>query len=164
MSWEKDLRSVTVERRAVEMEWRSLVVVVSRPSDRLIKLKLMIAGEIFYIVSAYAPQSGETENIKEDILKDREDLMSRVPRTEYIVVGADLNGQVGKNQVFFKECMEGKAMPKEKRRGENLGKHGEYTYTFFMKDIHCRSHKPQCCIFCPIFVTHNESNTQVRWT
>ena len=41
-------------------EFKEKVVEVSRPSDRLIKLKLVIAGEIFNIVSAYAPQSGET--------------------------------------------------------------------------------------------------------
>ena len=48
-------------------------------------------------MSAYAPQSGETEKIKEKFLKDWEDVMSRVPKTEKIVVGADLNGHVGRN-------------------------------------------------------------------
>ena len=78
----------------VSPEFKEKVVEVSRPSDRLIKLKLVIAGEIFNIVSAYAPQSGETEKIKEEFLKDWEDVMSRVPRTEKIVVGTDLNGHV----------------------------------------------------------------------
>ena len=53
------------------------------------------------IVSAYAPQSGETEKIKEDFLEDWEDMMSRVPRIENIVGGADLNGHVGKNPSVF---------------------------------------------------------------
>ena len=61
----------------------------------------MIAGEIFNIMSTYAPQSGDTENIKEEVLKDWEDLLSRVPRTENIVVGAELNGHVGKNPGVF---------------------------------------------------------------
>ena len=39
-------------------EFKEKVVEVSRPSDKLIKLKLVIAGEIFNIVSAYAPQIG----------------------------------------------------------------------------------------------------------
>ena len=38
--------------------------------------------------------------------------MSRMPRTVKIVVGADLNRHVGKIQVFFKDCMEEKAMAK----------------------------------------------------
>ena len=37
-------------------EFREKVVEVSRPSERLIKLKLVIAGDIFNIVSAYAPE------------------------------------------------------------------------------------------------------------
>ena len=98
-------------------EFKEKVVEVSRPSDRLIKLKLVIAGEIFNIVSAYAPQSAETVKIKEEFLKDWEDLMSRVPRTEKIVVGDDL-----KIQVFFKECMEEKARAKGTEKGRRSWK------------------------------------------
>ena len=84
---------------------------------------MVIAGEIFNIVSAYAPQSGETEMIKEEFLKDWEYVMSRVPRTEKIVVGADLNGHVGeKIQVVFKECMEEKDMAKGTEKGRPLWK------------------------------------------
>ena len=106
-------------------EFKEKVVEVSRPSDRLTKLKLMIAGEIFNRVSAYAPQSVETEKRKEEFLKDWEDLLMRVPRTKKIVVGADLNRHVGNIYVFFKECMEEKAMATGTERGENLGKHGD---------------------------------------
>ena len=122
-SWEKDKRFFTVDRRAVETEWgvimspefKDKVVEVSRPSDRLIKLKLVIAGEIFNIVSAYAPQSGETEKIKEEFLKDWEDVMSRVPRTEKIVVRADLNGHVGKNPGVFQRVHGGKGCGQRNR-------------------------------------------------
>ena len=38
-------------------EFKEKVIELSRPSDRIIKLKLVIAGDIFKIVSAYAPQS-----------------------------------------------------------------------------------------------------------
>ena len=72
-------------------EFKEKVIEVPRPSDRLIKLKLVIAGETFNIVSAYAPRSGETEKVNEEFLKDWEDLTSTVLRTETIVVGADLN-------------------------------------------------------------------------
>ena len=60
--------------------------------------------------------------IKEEFLKDWGDLMTRVPRTETIVVGADLIGHVGgKSRCFFKECMEVKAMAKgTEREGENI--------------------------------------------
>ena len=45
--------------------------------------------------------------------------MSRVPRTEKIVVGTDLNGHVGKILVFFNECIEEKAMAKETEKGRS---------------------------------------------
>jgi len=50
-------------------------------------------------------------------LKDWEDLMSRVPITEKIVIRADLNGYVGKIQMFLKACMEEKAMAKGTEKG-----------------------------------------------
>ena len=67
-SWEKDLRrsfkGVKSSRNGVGVilspEFKEKVVEVSIPSDRLIELKLVLAGEIFNVVSAYAPQSGET--------------------------------------------------------------------------------------------------------
>ena len=102
-------------------EFTEKVVEVSRPSDRLIKLKLVIVGEIFNIVSAYAPQSGETDTIKECFLKDWEDLMTRVPRTEKIVVGADLNGHVGKNPGVFQRVRGGgKGYGQRNREGKNI--------------------------------------------
>ena len=70
-------------------------------------------------MSAYALQSGEAEKIKEEFLKDWEDVMSRGPRTENIVMGADLNGH------FLKSAWRKRIWPKEQRRGEHLGKHGE---------------------------------------
>ena len=57
------------------------------------------------------------------LLKHWEDPMSGVPRTEKTVVGADLNGHVGKIQVVFK--VEETAIAKGTERGDNLGKHGE---------------------------------------
>ena len=106
-------------------EFKEKVVEVSSPTDRQIKLKLVIAVDIFNVVSAYAPQSGETETIKDEFLKDWEDLMNGVPRTEKIVVGADLNGHVGnKSRCFSKSALTKRLWPKEQRRGEHLGKHG----------------------------------------
>ena len=61
-------------------------------------------------MSADAPQSGETEKIKKEFLKDWEDVMSRVPRTEKIVV------------VFFKECMAEMDMAKGTEKGRNSWK------------------------------------------
>ena len=90
-------------------EFKDKVVEVSRPSERLIKLKLVIAGEITNIVSAYAPQSGETDTINELFFKDWEDLMTKVPRTAKMLVGTDLNGHVGRNPGVFQRVHGGKS-------------------------------------------------------
>ena len=101
-------------------ELKEKVFEVLRPSDRLIKLKLVIAGEMFNIVPAYAPQRGETEKIKEEFLKDWEDVMSRVLRTEKIVIGADLNGHAGKNPGVFQRVHGGKGYGRRNREGKNI--------------------------------------------
>ena len=51
-------------------EFKGKVVEMSRPSDRLIKLKLVIAGEIFNIVSAYSPQSGDKVEVEYQLESD----------------------------------------------------------------------------------------------
>ena len=108
------------------------VVKVTRPTYRLINLKLVIAGEIFNIASA-CPQSGETEKIKEECLKDWEDLMSRVLRTEKISVGADLNGHVGNNPGVFRRVQGGKGYGQRKREGETILKSMESTSKHFLQ-------------------------------
>jgi len=87
------------------------------PKYRLIKQKLVIARYIFNIVSTHAPHMEETEKIKEEFLKDWEDLMSIVSRTEKTVVGAELNGHVGNNPGVFRKCSEKKAMARRKEKG-----------------------------------------------
>ena len=109
---------------------------MSRPTDRLIKLKLVLTGDIFNIVSPYAPQSGKTENLKEEFLKDWEVLMSRVPRREKIVVGADRN--VANNPGVFQRVQGGKGYGQRKREGETILKSMEsldlaLVNTFFNK-------------------------------
>ena len=101
-------------------EFKENVVEVSRPSYRLIKLKLVIAGETFIIVSAYAPHSEEIEEIKDEFLKDWEDLMSRVPITEKFVVVADRNGHVETNPGVFQSVHAGKGYGQRNREGEKI--------------------------------------------
>ena len=66
---------------------------------------------------AYAPQSGETEKIKEAFLRNWGDLMSRVPRTETIVIGANINGNVGGNLGVFQRVHGGKGYGQRNREG-----------------------------------------------
>ena len=105
VSWEKHLRYFIVEIRDEETEWgvtmsqasKSTLVEVSRPTYRLINLKLVRAGEIFNIVSAYAPQREETDQIKEEFF-------DRLGRSETILV-------------IFEKCRDKKAKARGKEKG-----------------------------------------------
>ena len=46
--------------------------------------------------------------------------MTRVPRTEKVVVGADLNGHVGENPGVFQRVRGGKGYGQRNREGENI--------------------------------------------
>ena len=79
------------------------------------------------------------KQIKEEFLKDWEDVMSRVPRTEKIVVGADLNGHVGENPGVFQRVHGGKGYGQRNREGETILESTESLYlalvnTFFNKN------------------------------
>ena len=79
------------------------------------------------------------KQIKEEFLKDWEDVMSRVPRTEKIVVGADLNGHVGENPGVFQRVHGGKGYGQRNREGETILESMESLYlalvnTFFNKN------------------------------
>ena len=66
------------------------------------------------------PHRVEKQKIKEEFLKDWEDVMSRVPRTEKIVVAAALNGHVRKNPGVYQRVHEGKSYGQRNREGEKF--------------------------------------------
>ncbi|XP_047470216.1 uncharacterized protein LOC125025923 [Penaeus chinensis] len=66
------------------------VIKGERVSDRLMKMKLVIAGELLNTVSAYAPQTGETDEEKEMFMENFERIIQDIPGSEKVLVGADL--------------------------------------------------------------------------
>lgn len=58
-------------------------------------VKLVIAGNIWNITSAYAPQSGLDQAQKDSFYASLEDLMKSISSNEYRFIGADFNGHVG---------------------------------------------------------------------
>ncbi|XP_049886453.1 craniofacial development protein 2-like [Pectinophora gossypiella] len=72
------------------------IINVDRKSDRLIAIKLAMDDQLpFNIISAYAPQTGCSEQEKLDFWEDFDDVMQSIPISEYIHIGGDLNGHVG---------------------------------------------------------------------
>ena len=80
----------------LDVELKSKVIEVKRPSDRRIKLRLLLAGEILNIISAYAPQTGCTIEQKEEFYEDLGSKILQFKANKFLVVGGgDMNGHVG---------------------------------------------------------------------
>ena len=81
------------------------VLEVKGVSDRLMAMKLEVNGSILNIVSAYAPQVNNSMEEKNDFWEDLDGLIESVSKQERIVLGADLNGHVGKGNIEDEKIM-----------------------------------------------------------
>ena len=76
-------------------ELKEGVLAVTRPCDRVMKIKLEIEGEVWHIISCYAPQTGCPQDETETFWEHMDSEMQTVTRSERVVVAGDLNGHVG---------------------------------------------------------------------
>ena len=83
------------------------VLEVKRVSDRLMAMKLEVKGSILNIVSAYTPQVNNSMEEKNDFWEDLDGLIESVSKEERIILGANLNGHVGKGNIGDEEIMGG---------------------------------------------------------
>ena len=81
------------------------VLKVKRVSDRLMAMKLEVNGSILNIVSAYSPQVNNNMEEKNDFWEDLDGLIESISTEERIVLGADLNGDVGEGNIGDEEIM-----------------------------------------------------------
>ncbi|KAL6564528.1 hypothetical protein OROMI_015978 [Orobanche minor] len=85
----------------IDKEMIDDVVEVSRKSDRIMSIKLVIGDEFLTIISAYAPQVGLDVSIKQEFWEDLEEVVERIPMSEKLIIGGDLNGHVGVSRDGF---------------------------------------------------------------
>ena len=81
------------------------VLEVKRVSDRLMAMNLEVKGCILNIVSPYAPQVNNSMEEKSNFWEDLNGLIESISEEEKIVLGADLNGHVGKGNIADEEIM-----------------------------------------------------------
>ena len=74
---------------------KQYVTEVKREGDRLMVLRLVYGDCPINIVSAYAPQTGLPEEVKEKFWVDVERVIEGLAMEERVIVGADLNGHIG---------------------------------------------------------------------
>ncbi|ESN96780.1 hypothetical protein HELRODRAFT_68256 [Helobdella robusta] len=76
------------------------VLDIKKINSRLMWIKLRIEKQTMIIFSAYAPQTGESEEMKNDFWAAFSDTISTIPKSKTIFIGGDLNGHVGENKCF----------------------------------------------------------------
>lgn len=77
------------------------VVDVRRHGDRIILVRLIVGDSALNVISAYAPQVGLNESIKNQFWEDLDSMVSGIPISEKLFIGGDLNGHVGTSNVGF---------------------------------------------------------------
>ena len=89
----------------VRKELAESVMEVKRVSDRLMAMKLEVKGFILNTVSAFAPQVNNSMERKNNFWEDLDGLIESISKEERIVLGADLNGHVGKENTGDEQIM-----------------------------------------------------------
>ena len=84
-------------------ELKDRVLAVEGPSDRVMRITLEIEGDVWNIISCYAPQTGCTEYEKDQFWETIDSEMQAVKRSERLVVEGDLNGHVGSDMIGYEE-------------------------------------------------------------
>eukprot|EP00262_Sarcandra_glabra_P012088 TRINITY_DN3039_c0_g2_i3.p1 TRINITY_DN3039_c0_g2~~TRINITY_DN3039_c0_g2_i3.p1 ORF type:complete len:402 (+),score=55.32 TRINITY_DN3039_c0_g2_i3:275-1480(+) len=79
-----------------DKDLKDKIVEVKRKNDRIMMVKIILDKEILNIISAYAPQVGLRENVKQEFWQSMDELVQGIPNSESIVIGGDFNGHVGK--------------------------------------------------------------------
>ena len=89
-----------------------------RATDRIICLKMELDGVMLNVISAYALQVGHIREEKEAFWLDLDEIVEKIPKNKRIVVGADLNGHVGKGNNGDEECMGRHGLGKKNNEGQ----------------------------------------------
>ena len=84
-------------------EWTEKVFEVQRVSDRIILVKLIVDQCVVTFLSVYAPQSDQSDEVK-DLFFDQPHVMTaRIPASEFLIPCGDWNGHVGRAGTGYRE-------------------------------------------------------------
>ena len=104
----------------LDEKMKEKVLEVNRISARLLGIKVLMDKEVLTIISAYAPQVGCSEEDKEEFWESFERCLTRLPETEKVVVGGDLNGHVGAQQEGYEREHGGFGFGNRNDEGERI--------------------------------------------
>ena len=99
-------------------EMKENIVGVERKNERIMKLKLCCGGHTLNVVSAYAPQTRCSEEVKNKFWREMDEVMTSTDIEERLVVGGELNGHVECNQENISRIHGGHGMGEMNEEGE----------------------------------------------
>ena len=113
----------------VAEEWIEKVFEVQRVSNRIILVKLIVGQRVVTFLSLYAPQSAQSDEIKDMFFDQLRALTARIPASELLIPCGDWNGHVGPAGTGYREvqCGMGYGRPEPDAEGERIL---EYTLAF----------------------------------
>ncbi|VDO99439.1 unnamed protein product [Heligmosomoides polygyrus] len=79
----------------ISERFRDSIVGVERFDDRLMKVVVAAKERPYHFFSAYAPQTGCSDQAKDEIWNLLDEMTAEVPTKDVIIVAGDLNGHVG---------------------------------------------------------------------
>lgn len=90
----------------VNAKYFDKMVSVTKISDRVMSVKLIIEDQTWNVISAYAPQIGslDYDTVATQFWLEMNNLINGIPTTELVFIGADFNGHVGEYSNGYDEC------------------------------------------------------------
>ena len=82
--------------------------------------KLLIGSINLNIVSVYVPQVGCTDEEKEEFWEELEELIRSLSEKDKIVIGADLNGHIGRGNTEYERWHGGFGHGEKNHEGDNI--------------------------------------------
>ncbi|XP_047122034.1 uncharacterized protein LOC124805515 [Schistocerca piceifrons] len=61
-------------------------------------VKITIGGDVITVLNVYAPQTGCSEEEKDEFWKNLDGVTMEIPDNERVIIGRDLNGHVGRQE------------------------------------------------------------------
>ena len=101
-------------------KWIDKVIDVTRYNDRAILLKIVMGESILSFISAYAPQQGLDESVKDTFYDLTQDIVMKIPEKELVFPCGDWNGHIGQNAIGFEGIHGGCSYGKRNAEGLRL--------------------------------------------
>ena len=104
----------------VSEEFIDKVVEITRVSERLMMVTLIVGKCLLNVVAAYAPQTGRSQEEKDNFWEAIWKLIEGIKKTERIMLGGDLNGHVDKKSDGYEGVHGGQGYGVRNAEGERI--------------------------------------------